>query len=142
MKLEIGNKILEVEIINAPRGSFLYDLENGYVFFDVMYAMHSQGKGRAKIYPVWFDEEGCCSVDKGISVSSDIDVFPLKELVESNALGMQISLSESAEEMVFDFLQHDTPFTLEAAKYAMEVLSKDSPVRNAIALKTGLDGVR
>ena len=138
MKLEIEDEILEVEIMNAPRGAFLYDLETGDVFFDALYALHSQGEGRAKIYPVWFDEEGCCRVYKGIWTSTDIDDSLLKRLVESNALEMQISLSESAEEMVFNFLQHNTPFTLEAAEYALEVLPRNSLTFSLLRKKLGL----
>lgn len=142
MKLEIGDKILEVDIINAPRGSFSYDFNIGDVFFDALYALHREDGGTIKVYPVWFDEFGNCFIDENLRISYEIDDFTLQGLVKPHALEMDIPLSESAEEMVFDFLQHDTPFTLKAAKYAMKVLPEDSPVRNAIALKTGLDGIR
>lgn len=145
MKVLIEGKEDEYQLIQANRGCFTCYPDYGNVWFHEFFIVKAQQKKRHTDYSdIVFstlspnDDGDAFEISQKMVIHTHIDEELLQRIINGYSKELCVKSEIAAEIIIFDFLQHDTPFTIDAARYALRTLPLDSDVRMALALKTGL----
>lgn len=127
MKLEIDGIKREVQIIQAPQGSFCYD-EDGLINFPLFVAICEPTEeelswGDVLVCPIFDGNGGYAGITVN-EVKNELWPFDLKRLIKGYAERRESdNLKEVVEEIMGMFEMHKTPISLSAREYVSDVMN-------------------
>ena len=127
MKLEIDGIKREVQIIQAPQGSFCYD-DEGIINFPLFVAICEPTEeelswGEVLVCPI-FDVNGGYATITVNEVKNELWPFDLKRLIKGYAERRESdNLKEVAEEVMGMFEMHKTPISLNAREFVSDIMN-------------------
>ena len=127
MKLEINGIKREVQIIQAPQGSFCYD-DTGIINFPLFVAICEPTEeelswGDVLVCPIFDGNGGYAGITVN-EVKNELWPFDLKRLIRGYAERRESdNLKEAVEDIMGMFEMHKTPISLSVREYVNDVMN-------------------